>query len=110
MTAQKQAEAQDIEAVNEMCIESLSPDLFEKWEEVQKQLKINRHLSPVRTPTVSELQAILHKMDYYKLSTGFIGTASEACQPDFYEHQQTFPGWQGSPVTRGEVLKMIYEA
>lgn len=62
------------------------------------------------TPTVSELQAILYKMDYYKLSKGFIGTATEGGQPDFYERKPTFPVWHGSPVTREDVLRMIDEA
>lgn len=31
-----------LDSVNEMCIESLSPDVFEKWEEVKQQLKLNR--------------------------------------------------------------------
>lgn len=106
MTEQKQSEAKAIEAVNAMCIESLSPRLFENWEEVKKQLKINRRIPP-RTTQLIELQAILHKMDYYKITTGFIGTATEGGQPDFYEHKPTFAGWKGSPITREEVLKMI---
>lgn len=28
--------------INKMCEESLSPELFEKWEEVKTQLEINR--------------------------------------------------------------------
>ncbi|MCO5250756.1 MAG: hypothetical protein M9949_04955 [Candidatus Kapabacteria bacterium] len=31
-----------LNAINEMCIESLSPDAFEMWEHVVKQLKQNR--------------------------------------------------------------------
>ena len=28
--------------INQMCEESLSPELFEKWEDVKSQLEINR--------------------------------------------------------------------
>jgi hypothetical protein len=31
-----------LDSANEMCIESLSPEMFEKWEEVKQQLKLNR--------------------------------------------------------------------
>lgn len=34
--------------MNEMCIESLSPDVFEKWEEVKKALElVRKDLSPI---------------------------------------------------------------
>lgn len=33
-----------LDAVNEMCIESLSPDNFEKWDEIKKALKNSRRL------------------------------------------------------------------
>lgn len=32
-------EEQIVSKINEMCIESLSPDVFEKWEEVKSQLE-----------------------------------------------------------------------
>lgn len=57
-----------------------------------------------REPTVSELQAILRKMDYYKLTSGFIGIHTPGAQPDFYEHE---PDFYCYAVTREEVLKMI---
>ncbi len=40
----KSAEITALEDVNKMCIESLSPDLFEKWEEVKIALIDNRAL------------------------------------------------------------------
>ena len=33
-----------LDSVNEMCIESLSPDSFEMWELIKKELKQNRRL------------------------------------------------------------------
>lgn len=33
-----------LDSVNEMCLESLSPETFEKWEEVKNELKQNRRL------------------------------------------------------------------
>jgi len=33
-----------LDFVNEMCLESLDPETFEKWEEVKKVLKSNRSL------------------------------------------------------------------
>lgn len=33
-----------LDVVNEMCIESLSPDTFEKWEKIKQELKNNRRL------------------------------------------------------------------
>jgi hypothetical protein len=38
----KPCENNTVAIVNEMCIESLSPDLFEKWEEIKNSLKANR--------------------------------------------------------------------
>lgn len=35
-------ERQIIKKVHEMCIESLSPEVFEKWEEVKKNLEKTR--------------------------------------------------------------------
>lgn len=35
-------EQNTIDTINEMCIESLSPDLFEKWEEIKNSLESNR--------------------------------------------------------------------
>lgn len=35
-------EKEIIALINQMCEESLSPELFEKWEEVKSQLEVNR--------------------------------------------------------------------
>lgn len=35
-------ETEIIKKVNEMCIESLSPDMFEKWEDVKERLEVTR--------------------------------------------------------------------
>lgn len=35
-------EREIVARINEMCIESLSPDVFEKWEEVKKSLESTR--------------------------------------------------------------------
>ena len=42
ITNLKKSEKQKIEDVNKMCIESLSPDEFEKWESVVKSLTLVR--------------------------------------------------------------------
>lgn len=38
-------EQQIIEKIETMCIESLSPEKFEMWEEVKKWLQTNRNLN-----------------------------------------------------------------
>ncbi len=38
------SEPEILDLMDKMCIESLSPDVFEKWEAVKDQLKANRKL------------------------------------------------------------------
>lgn len=63
-----------------------------------------------RKMTVSELQSILYKMDYYKLTSGFIVTHTTGAQPDFYETLPDLINIHFDAVTREEVLRMIEEA
>jgi hypothetical protein len=40
-------ESKILSAVNQMCTESLSPDMFENWEEIKVWLEINRGINPI---------------------------------------------------------------
>ncbi len=42
--ANKISELKILDLIDKMCIESLSPEVFEKWEAVKEQLKVNRKL------------------------------------------------------------------
>ena len=43
-TAKSTNELNTFNHINEMCIESLSPETFEKWEDVKKELNLNRSI------------------------------------------------------------------
>lgn len=49
--------------INQMCIESLSPDVFEKWENVMGQLKVTR--SSLKNNYIKESNEILIKILSY---------------------------------------------
>lgn len=59
-----------------------------------------------RKPNRFELQAILHKMDFYRNESGFIAPVWGSELTFFAEK----PSFGGTPITRGEVLKLIYES
>jgi hypothetical protein len=40
----KTTEKEQIELLNEICIESLPPELFENWDKIKNELIKNRHL------------------------------------------------------------------
>ena len=65
----------------------------------------DKPVSALRQPTLFELQAMTHKMDYYKLDKGFIAPVYGG-ELSFFEHQ---PEFESKPITREEVLKMIAE-
>lgn len=69
-----------------------------------------RSMANVRKFTTSELQAILYKMDAYKLDAGFIGVHTNGGHPDFYEHKPSFDMHTWQTITRKDVLRMIDES
>jgi len=59
-----------------------------------------------REPTLSELRAILHKMDFYKKEEGFIAPVWGG-ELTFFESEPLF---SSKPITREQVLKLIDES
>ena len=101
------SEMQAIGIVNQMCEQSLFPELFETWDKIKAELKERRRaLKNERQPTRLELQLILYKMDFYKLESGFIAPVF-GNELSFFE---TIPSHGGEPITREKIIKMIDES
>lgn len=60
----------------------------------------------IRKPTLKELQSILHKMDYYKCTSGLIAAVWNGELTFFAYDALPFPS---QPITRDEVLRLIDE-